>query len=161
MKLQLVLNYNIQYTCWRLLPKASSKTYVFVTVIPHISISKRRVQWTFVIANMTPNKFFATSKTFQSHYPWPWQFLQYTLVYQIRMHITNTFYELHIISIKKWKKQVHANTPSTQACQHVSTQARQASQQANTPSKPAAKHAKHESTQASQARDLADSSFPY
>ena len=38
--------------------------YAFVTVTLHVSISKRRVQWTFVIANMTSNKFFATSKTF-------------------------------------------------------------------------------------------------
>ena len=66
LELQLVLNCNIQYTCWRLLQKASSKMYVFVTVTLHISISKRRVQWTFVIANMTSNKFFATSKTFHS-----------------------------------------------------------------------------------------------
>ena len=48
----------------RALQKASSKMYAFVTVTLHVSISKRRVQWTFVIANMTSNKFFATSKTF-------------------------------------------------------------------------------------------------
>ena len=66
LELQLIINYNIQYTCWGLLQKASSKMYVFVTVTLHISISKRHVQWTFVIANMTPNKFFATSKTFHS-----------------------------------------------------------------------------------------------
>ena len=40
--------------------------YVFVALALHISISKRRVQWTFVIANMTSNKFFATLKTFHS-----------------------------------------------------------------------------------------------
>ena len=31
----------------------------FVKVTLHVSISKRRVQWTFVIANVTSNKFFA------------------------------------------------------------------------------------------------------
>ena len=40
--------------------------YVFVTVTLLISISKRRIQWTFVIANVTSNKFSATSKNFDS-----------------------------------------------------------------------------------------------
>ena len=46
--------------------KVSSKMYVIVTVTLHMSISKRRIQWTFVIANMTSNKFSATSKNFHS-----------------------------------------------------------------------------------------------
>ena len=66
LELQLIINYNIQYNCWGLLQKASSKMYAFVTVTLHISISKRRVQWTFVIANMTSNKFFVISKTVHS-----------------------------------------------------------------------------------------------
>ena len=40
--------------------------YAFVTVTLHISISKSRVQWTFVIANMTSNKFSVISKTVHS-----------------------------------------------------------------------------------------------
>ena len=66
LELQLIINYNIQYNCWGLLQKASSKMYAFVTVTLHISISKRRVQWTFVTANMTSNKFFVISKTVHS-----------------------------------------------------------------------------------------------
>ena len=46
--------------------KASSKMYAFVTVTLFMSISKRRIQWTFVIANVTSNKFSATSKNFHS-----------------------------------------------------------------------------------------------
>ena len=46
--------------------KVSSKMYVFVTVTLHMLISERRIQWTFVIANMTSNKFSATSKNFHS-----------------------------------------------------------------------------------------------
>ena len=46
--------------------KASSKRYVFVTVTLLMSISKRRIQWTFVIASVTSNKFSATSKNFHS-----------------------------------------------------------------------------------------------
>ena len=46
--------------------KASSKMYVFVTVTLLMSISKRRMQCTFVIANVTSNKFLATSKNFHS-----------------------------------------------------------------------------------------------
>ena len=66
LELHLIINYNIQYNCWGLLQKASSKMYAFVTVTLHISISKRRVQWTFVTANMTSNKFFVISKTVHS-----------------------------------------------------------------------------------------------
>ena len=65
-ELKLTINYNIQYTCWRLVQKVSSKMYVFVTVTLHMLISERRIQWTFVIANMTSNKFSATSKNFHS-----------------------------------------------------------------------------------------------
>ena len=46
--------------------KASSKMYVFMTVTLHTSISKRGIQWTFVIANMTSNKFLFTSNNFHS-----------------------------------------------------------------------------------------------
>ena len=65
-ELKLIINYNIQYTCWGLVLKVSSKMYVIVTVTLHMSISKRHIQWTFVIANMTSNKFSATSKNFHS-----------------------------------------------------------------------------------------------
>ena len=61
-----IINYNIQCKCWGLVQKGSIKMYVFVTVTLHMSISKRRIQWTFVIANMTSNKFFATWKNFLS-----------------------------------------------------------------------------------------------
>ena len=46
--------------------KSSSKMCVFVTVTINMLISKRRIQWTFVIANMTSSKFSATSKNFHS-----------------------------------------------------------------------------------------------
>ena len=47
--------------------KVSSKMFVFLTVTLHISVSKRHIiQWTFVIATMTSNKFSATSKNFHS-----------------------------------------------------------------------------------------------
>ena len=46
--------------------KASSKMYVFVTVILVMVISKKRIQWIFVIANVMSNKFSATSKNFHS-----------------------------------------------------------------------------------------------
>ena len=46
--------------------KASSKMYVFVTVTLLMSISKRRILWTFVIANVTSSKFSARSKNFHS-----------------------------------------------------------------------------------------------
>ena len=66
LELKLIINYNIQHTCWEFVQKASSKMYVFVTVTLHLSISKRRIQWTFVIANVTSNKFVATSNEFHS-----------------------------------------------------------------------------------------------
>ena len=62
----MIINFNIQQTCWGLVQKATSKIYVFVKVTLHMSISKRRVQWTFIIANMTSNKFLATSNNFHS-----------------------------------------------------------------------------------------------
>ena len=92
LELQLIINYNIQYTGWGLLQKVSSKMFVFVIVTVHISISIRRVQRTFVIANTTRNKFFATSKNFQSYHSWPWQFLQYTLVYWVPLFTNSTLY---------------------------------------------------------------------
>ena len=61
----MIINYNIQYTSWGLV-KVSSKRYDFVTVTLHMPISKRHIQWTFVIANMTSSKFSATSKNFHS-----------------------------------------------------------------------------------------------
>ena len=67
MELKLIINYNIQYTCCGVVQKVSSKMYVLLTVTLHMSVSKRRIiQWTFVIANMTSNKFSATSKNFHS-----------------------------------------------------------------------------------------------
>ena len=93
-------NYNIQYKCWGLLRKVSSKTYVFVTVALHFSISKRRVQWTFVIANMTSNKFFATSKTFHSPIT-----LDHGNSYNIRWYIEYRFLRITpYIDPKKKKK---------------------------------------------------------
>ena len=67
LELKLIINYNIQYTSWGFVQKASSKMYVFVTATLPLSISKRRMQWTFVIANMTSNKFVAKSNNFHSH----------------------------------------------------------------------------------------------
>ena len=66
LELKLIINYNIQHTCWRLVQKASSKMYVFVTVTLNMSISKRHIQRTFVTANMTSNKLLATSNNFHS-----------------------------------------------------------------------------------------------
>ena len=66
LELKLIINYNIQHRCWGLVQKASSKMYVFTTVTLHMSISKRCIQWTFVMANMTSNKFPATSNNFHS-----------------------------------------------------------------------------------------------
>ena len=40
--------------------------YVFVKVTLLMSISKRRIPWTFVIAKVASNKFSATSKNFHS-----------------------------------------------------------------------------------------------
>ena len=60
----MIINYNIQHTCSGVVQKATSNIYVFVTVKLHMSISKRRIQWTFVIANMTSKKFLATSNNF-------------------------------------------------------------------------------------------------
>ena len=56
----------MQYTCWGLVQKGNSKMYVFVTVTLLMSVSKRRIQWTFVKVNVTSNKFSATSKNFHS-----------------------------------------------------------------------------------------------
>ena len=64
MELKVIINYNIQYSCLGFVQKASSKMYVFVTVTLHLSISKRRIQRTFVKANMASNKFVATSNDF-------------------------------------------------------------------------------------------------
>ena len=50
----------------QLVQKASCKKYSFVTVKLHMSISKRHIQWTFVIANMTSNKFSTTLKNLHS-----------------------------------------------------------------------------------------------
>ena len=46
--------------------KAISKMYVFMTVTLLMSISKRRIQCSLVIANVTSNKISATSKNFHS-----------------------------------------------------------------------------------------------
>ena len=103
LELQLIINYNIQYKCWGFLEKASSKMYVFVTVTLHISISKRCVQWTFVIENMTSNKFFAALKTFHSpitlnhdNYNIPW-YIEYRFL-RITRYIDQKKYSTLFIS---------------------------------------------------------------
>ena len=97
LELKLIIYYNIQHTCWGLVQKASSKKSVFVTVTLHMSISKRRIQWTFVIANMTSNKFFATSNNFHSpiilghdnSYNIPW-YIEYRFLRIARYIVQNT-----------------------------------------------------------------------
>ena len=78
--------------------KASSKMYVFVKVTLLLSISKRHVQWTFVIANVTTN-FLLHQKIFTVP-----SFLTMTIL-TIYLGISSTaFYEFHVISIRKIKK---------------------------------------------------------
>ena len=78
--------------------KTSSKMYVFVTVTLLMSISKRRIQWTFVIANVTTNsmlhqKIFTVTS-----------FLATTIL-TIYLGISCTaFYEFHVTSVRKKKK---------------------------------------------------------
>ena len=99
LELKLIINYNIQHRCWGLVKKASSKMYIFVTVALHMSISKRRIQWTFVIANMTSNKFLATSNNFHSPI-----ILGHAIV-TIYLGISSiAFSEFRVISIKKIKR---------------------------------------------------------
>ena len=81
-----MISYNIQRTCWGLVQKASSKMNVFVTVTLHMSVDNRRIQWTFVIANMTSNKFFTTSNNF--HNP---IILGYNIFYNILWYIEYRF----------------------------------------------------------------------
>ena len=74
--------------------------YVFVTVTLLMSISKRRTHWTFVIANVTTN-----SLLHQKNFTVP-SFLAMTIL-TIYLRISSTaFYEFHVISIRKIKKQV-------------------------------------------------------
>ena len=74
--------------------------YVFVTVTLLMSISKRRTHWTFVIANVTTN-----SLLHQKNFTVP-SFLAMTIL-TIYLGISSTaFYEFHVISIRKIKKQV-------------------------------------------------------
>ena len=71
LELQLIINYNIQYICWGLLHKASSKIYVLW-----------QLHYIFQYLKVTSNEFFATSKTFHSpitlghdiSYDIPWYF---------------------------------------------------------------------------------------
>ena len=80
--------------------KANSKMYVFVTVTLLMSISKRRIQRTFVIANMTSTN----SSLHQIIFTVP-SFLAMTIL-TIYLDISSTaFYEFHAISIKKIKKE--------------------------------------------------------
>ena len=67
--------------------KPSSKMYVFVTVTLLMSISKRRIQCTFIMVNVTSNKFSAISKNFHnliilghdSSYNIPW-YIEYRVL---------------------------------------------------------------------------------
>ena len=78
--------------------EASSKMYVFVTVTLLMSISKRRIHWTFVIMNVTIN-----SLLHQKIFTVP-SFLAMTIL-TIYLGISSTaFYEFHVISIRKIKK---------------------------------------------------------
>ena len=93
----LIVYCNIQHTFWGLAQKACRKTYyVFVALTLHMSIYKRRIQWTFVIASMTSNKFFARSDNFHSVI-----ILGYGNSYNISLYIALRFYEFHVISIRK------------------------------------------------------------
>ena len=99
LELKLIMNYNIQHTYWGLVQKVSSKMYVFVTVTLLMSISKRRIQRTFVIANMTSTN----SSLHQIFFTVP-SFLAMT-IFTIYLGISSTtFYEFHVTSIKKTKK---------------------------------------------------------
>ena len=98
LELKLIINYSIQHTCWGLVQKTSSKMYVFVTVTLHMSISKKRIQWTFVIANMTSNKFLATSNNFHSPI-----ILGHDNSSKYLDISSTAFYKFHAISIKKTK----------------------------------------------------------
>ena len=102
----------IQYICWRLMQKASSKMYVFVTVTINMLISKRRIQWTFVIANMTSSKFSATSKNFHSPI-----ILGHDNTYNITWYIEYRFLRIPR-SIKKIKKQVLLANLVIEQCFH-------------------------------------------
>ena len=92
--------------------KASSKMYVFVTVTLLMSISKRRTHWTFVIANVTTN-----SLLHQKNFTVP-SFLAMTIL-TIYLGISSTaFYEFHVISIRKIKKQVLLSNLVIEQCFH-------------------------------------------
>ena len=77
--------------------EASSKMYVFVTVTLLMSISKTRIHWIFVVTT--------NSLLHQKIFTVP-SFLAMTIL-TIYLGISSTaFYEFHVISIRKIKKQV-------------------------------------------------------
>ena len=75
--------------------KASSKMYVFVTVTLLMSISKRRILWTFVIANVTSSKFSARSKNFHS---------------PIILGLDNSYIEYRVLRIPRYIDQKNKKT---------------------------------------------------
>ena len=99
LELKLIINYNIQHICWGLVQKASNKMYVFMTLRLHMSISKRLIQWTFVITNMTSNKFLATSNFFHSPI-----ILGHDNSYNIRWYIEYRFLQTQRYIDLKYKK---------------------------------------------------------
>ena len=113
LELKLIINYNIQHTCWGLVQKASSKMYVFVTVTLNMSISKRRIQWNFVIANRTSNKFLAISNNFRSPI-----ILGHESSYNIPWYIEYHFLRIPRYIDQKNKKQVLLSNLVIEECFH-------------------------------------------
>ena len=108
-ELKLIIHYNIQHTCWGLMQKASSKMHVFVTVALHMSISKRRIQWTFATWHLTDSSLYQITFTDPL-------FLAMTIL-TIYLGISSaTFYEFRVISIKKIKKQVLLSNLAIEQC---------------------------------------------
>ena len=99
LELKSIINYNIQHTCWGLVQNGSSKMYVFMTVTLHISTFKRWIQWTFVIANITSNKFLATSNNFHSPI-----ILDHDNSYNIHWYIEYCFLRIPCYNDRKNKK---------------------------------------------------------
>ena len=115
LEFKLIIYYNIQHTCWGLVQKASSKTYVFIAVTLHMSMSKRRIQWTFVIANMTSNKFFATSNNFHSPIILGHGNSYNTILWYIEYHFLRI---PHYIDQKKLKKEILLSNLVIEQCFH-------------------------------------------
>ena len=92
--------------------EASSKMYFFVTVTILMLISKTRIHWTFVIANVTIN-----SLLHQKIFTVP-PFLAMTVLAIYLGISTTTFYEFHVISIRKIKKEVLLSNLVIERCFH-------------------------------------------